>query len=347
MVAHGPSPMLTDLDNVLLSIAQSNSAATRAILPYAAPQSPAITNEFLLLVKPECIRGNRGSKIALLLSYLETSLRRFDVSLSGIYALNWRFSVASNFLERHYFVLNRGARAISNVVPDYMFEAFSQGEVIVGAYDFLEANPHVTPARLEQLAHRHGTIKISNGTYGSLLKIGAKRHFIINAFHPEQIARMNAPGGAFLALICHSTVPFRMLTDEMVGHFNPVLAASRSLRNSLHLRKSAYGLARVDTLFNGFHISPSPLEAIFAIKRLLEALGGSFDPTETNLGRHLRWGKRPEADWWHLGHNPLVNMGNGRHFLFDLIEGRDAADIAMMLEKFPVQSVSEDEALRL
>lgn len=327
--------MLDQFADTIFDITSSDRSEYRTLLPYREGKNEEIlSNDFLLLVKPECFRGNSFKNIFRLLGDVDKCLGKFNVLINGVYAFNWHLSVATNFVEQHYFVLNRAANRDADGIPDEMRDKYAQGDQVIGAFRFLQIHPHITSTDIEQLAHRQGTTKLSNGIYGSRIQVLEKRFFVINAFHPEQVARLNSPKGVFLALICRSQQSYRVLTGKMVGNFVPANATAGSLRNMLYKQATSYGINRVDVLFNGFHISPSPLEAIFSIERLLRIFGDAqFQPSQSNIGNTLGWSNANSAEWRCLGKNPLVDTDIGKCFLFDLIEDLDSAQIVTVLEK--------------
>lgn len=316
---------------VTWKLSRTVSTSFQILHPYRLLDTEPVSNEFLLLVKPECFRGVRLESIQKLLRGLLSKLGAFQVSIIGAAAFNAAFSRHHRVIERQYSVLNMGARRPQSALPEYILADCRRQGMVMGAYEFLEAYPDMLPWELESLAHQQGTSKFSNGVYGTRLKRDGQTLLIINAFHPEQIRLMNSDGGAFLALACRTKVAFAAVAENLVGHFMPSLARTGSLRSELLRRFPDYGIQRVDALCNGYHLSPSPLEGMFAIRRLFRTASEQpLSIASTTLGVHLA-ASTPVASLSRWESNPLARVGRFTIPLFELAEGRDAADFLTMV----------------
>lgn len=294
------------------------------VMAYAAEADPeCLSNEFLLIIKPESLSGRSTFRV---LQRVFQILEEKEVKCAGLQIFNREHAVATDFFENQYCTLNRAAQKGVLGMNGCDVSRIEEGgfEHVIGAYQLLEMMPELTAHQLEQVAHAGQTIKISNGNYLTPFVCVNGNYNVLNAFHPYQIELFNAPDNVTAALVCRTVHDYEYIADFVTGHFNPAQATVGSLRRSLYDEQCSLTLEVIDTVRNGFHNSPSPLEAMFAIKRVFSLMHYS----ETTLGRRLISMNVPESFLAGLQLNPeITTIDQGVVSTFEYFEGRNTNDI--------------------
>lgn len=294
-------------------------------------------NEFVILVKPECFSSLDHDQNVAFFRDLLLQFSVFEVEISGVCAFNAWYSRKHALLENQYAILNRGARYGYDALPPSIRLAIDEHVgrgCVVGAYPFLSEHAEMTAAQLEALANGQGSIKYGNGTYlMPYFPLAGETQYIINAFHPFQLEHFNRPGNVFLAIACASLQDYAVLAHDLVGCFIPEKASTGSLRHALYAKAQQYGLHIVDTLRNGYHISPSPLEGFFALQRYFGRSSVGLEMDQTLLGRSAGKHGLDARFLERLRHNFDILAGDKTAPVFDHFEGRSSDAIIQFLIK--------------
>lgn len=225
-------------------------------------------NEFVIILKPECFISSHSAFDVV--NSIFNICRDHDIVIHGFNAFNGLYAQRQAYIENEYYMLNRGARYGFDHLPfEYKAEIKRRYEdyIIIGAYGFLEfANNDYTAKSLEEVTETRLSDKIGNGTYVLPLQYKDENYAIINAFHPEQVNHFNNPQHITIALFCSSNTDYSTLASKCIGHYVPERAEQGSIRHYLYRFQEKYGIT-INNLFNGVHISPSPLEGMFGFYR--------------------------------------------------------------------------------
>lgn len=299
---------------------------------YYMDQRTEQKNEFIILIKPECF-NNIDSMFGIINSIYDICLKN-GVLISGFKAFDGSYAKENAYIENEYYVLNRSAHYGFDHVP-FAYQAVLRKEYdgynIISAYSFLNhAKKDYTAKSLEEVTEIRLSDKIGNGTYVLPIEYDNKKYAIINAFHPEQINHFYNPKHITVALFCQSDMDYKYLADNCIGNYVPERAAQSSIRYYLFQNQEYFNLT-INKLFNGVHISPSPLEGIFGYYRYSQYY--KADPSRSYLYRQiLNLGVRPDQ-FFSLIENPSF-LYNGKVVdIFGLCETKNAEEIVKIISE--------------
>lgn len=285
-----------------------------------------LENQFLIMIKPECLNYKNGVCIDKILQTFFNKLEEFNVEVNSSSIINGKYLKEYKLIENQYSILNKGAKKGLNSIPkeciDLVKSKFNSIS-IMGAYDFISKSG-MSAAELEKISHERGSIKIGNGTYILLLEHDGKKFGIINAFHPNQLEHFYNVDNNIIVFNCSSNTNYEVLAKDLIGFFNPREANENSLRGYIFENSKDIGLENVGIFFNGFHISPSPLEGMFAtVRYCIDNSGEQISILKTKLGKELHESGLSATDINMLSSNPYIKIRNTMTSVFDICEGKD------------------------
>ena len=214
-------------------------------------------------------------------------------------------------------------------------EASTDDLPVLGAHRFLDADPGFSPLALETLARNVPIVKLGSGTYAIRIEVGGRPRIVLNPFYPRQAEHFAKGGRAFIALECTSWRSTVEIRNQLVGSVDPATADHRSLRGVLFRSRRDFGLPVVSIAYNGFHISPGPLEGMFSILRLFGAPWWSPIPLgATAFGASLLARGFDQSKILALADNPEIHSAEGLVPVFDVTEERDPCDAVDLLQPF-------------
>lgn len=268
------------LDELMLSVKRCKmDSYTRkeVIIPYTVEGCKETEMQFALIIKPEVFFTEEKESRVIIQKVLE-SIELYEVKLDALYVMNGPYLKENHLIEEQYSILNKGARfginSLNGISQDTIRQKYS-GMRVMGAYEFLEMHPEVTATRLEKISHERGSEKEGNGLY--IFPYYEYNVAIINAFHPHQVEHFYDEKNCMIVLLCSSETDYKVLQDNLVGNYNPEKASKGSLRNFIYENKYENKYENnVDigsTFYNCFHLSPSPLEGMFAVCRYCSSEG--------------------------------------------------------------------------
>ena len=182
---------------------------------------------------------------------------------------------------------------------------------------------------MQEISNSAVVKKIGNGIYGLELSFQGREYFILNPFHPFQMDHFSLMSNRFMTIVCQSDLDYTQITNEICGFFDPEKAALNSIRKNLWELSKVIDI-EISTLKNGVHVSPSSLEASFAICRCI--------PTrryeETGVGAMLSaLGGDVFKLYEVLRKNPFIRFRGENNFLFELCESKNKADIVEIVRE--------------
>ncbi|MGG3523915.1 hypothetical protein ABES33_30045 [Bacillus pseudomycoides] len=303
-------------------------------VPYNNNDWKKYSNQFIVIIKPECLSKNSKETNNIINVVLDNLINK-NIKISSAYSMNGPYLTQNSIIENQYFMLNRYAHLGLGSIPLSIIKKIKHKHKdinIIGAYNFLELYPEdFNEDSLERIAHQFGSEKLGNGSYLLELKHNNINYGILNAFHPYQKKHFCNENNNIIALECNSDIPYGQLDEEIIGNFNPVYAKENSIRNILFRNQKVWEI-NINTMYNGVHVSPSPLEGMKAL--LLYSKNIDFE--DTNLGSQLIKLGFNYIQIQNLLCNPLVEDNNEEATLFDKLEGKDTPQIIDYFSKSKV-----------
>jgi hypothetical protein len=317
--------------------AQSGSAATW-IRPYTDDAGPS-DHQFVLFLKPEVTDVANGLDLNAILGIVLEELDRWNVNIGAVRALNGDYLAEKRIMHAHYGVINQistqGYDAISEGAQAKLTSIYEKdlqrGATVLGAHQFLEAEPDFTAVALTSINDSFGTEKLGGGTYALKLEVLSKPYIILNPFHPYQLVPYTTSGHGIIAIEGRSKTPWADLRSKLTGATNPTHAEEGSIRNRLMVNADAIGLKSVGPGTNGVHLSAGALEGMVELTRFFSDDAKPVTFADTSFGRLLAQGPAAAAID-QLAENTLLKIGGENVSTFDLTEELDAAEAAKKLE---------------
>ena len=171
-------------------------------------------------------------------------------------------------------------------------------------------------------------VPLGPGTYAGAVRIDADQVIILNGFHPRQLGFFTAEDTVCAFLHGSSETDWEVLRSELIGATDPSKAASGSIRGTLRADPASFGLASVNSNFNGVHMSAGPLEGLGELDRFFGEVG---ELSGWSFAQALRAAGASADDVSRLVDNPVVVADGERGTAFDLTEGMNADAAAKLL----------------
>jgi|GEM_PF-6725471 len=329
--------MINEIINAVQECTQQTSSK-KCVLPYDFSKSiKSYRHQFLIMIKPECLNIKKGVDVGAILKKFFEMAEHFHIKVNAIYAMNGDYLKNNHIMEQQYRMLNLGARHgisyMSQKRQNEIIEKYSDTEIL-GAFEFLNRYSSINEISLERASHKKGSDKLGNGSYLFVEEYDNKKFGIVNAFHPHQLSHFYKTNNVVITFDCSSNTGYNELSSDFVGFFNPKFASKLSLRGYLYSNYKSLGLDHVGIFLNGFHISPSPLEGMFATLRYCVGENGqAVTLSETRLGYELLSLNLNEIEILALQENPYINYEKNFDSLFSIAEDNNL-DFVLKLLKF-------------
>jgi len=296
-------------------------------------------NQFLLLLKPEVTLAGSPANLRATLDLLLSTLHRWGIAIGGIRVFSSTFVRTHHLVPSLYRILHRvsmyGVAGMSQGSLARLMKLFSgvrAEEQIRGAYQFLADNDHVTARSLSVMGDSVGTVKIGSGVYAVALPIKGHSMVVLNPFHPHQASWLSMPGSCLVAFECFTNHEWRVLRSQVAGGIEPCIAAIGSLRRTLYDQQEKLGLLRsLCIAYNGIHVSPGPVEALFQLTDLFAPQACDHLPI-TSLGRLLT--RQQLARLLSLGRDAARLSAISGETIFDVTEDVDTEDVVPLVAHF-------------
>jgi hypothetical protein len=318
-------------------LTKAREAAEQWIRPIGYGRLSA-ENHCVVFLKPEVLALREGVRVEAILDVVLAALRTHAVKLGAVRVLNGPYLARHHIMEAHYGVINRVSRlgegALSAPTRKNLVAACGGAEHrILGAHQFLEEFPDVSPFALNVIADTLGTKKIASGKYFVVVEVAGERIVVLNPFHPYQLLHFTPPGRTIVVFECWTDTGWDALRQQMTGATDPSRAAEGSIRKTLLERKKEFRLRDVRTATNGVHCSAGPLEAMAEYCRFFsdpakkEIIKATQTPFGKLLARHGLNGKEIDK----LVKNPLLGKATEGTYAFNLTEEKDSDEAAKLL----------------
>ncbi|MFE7112653.1 hypothetical protein ACFU98_35520 [Streptomyces sp. NPDC057575] len=310
------------------------------IRPYRTPSAAPGPHQFLVMLKPELTSATRAPDGRKLLAWVLAVLADHGVRPGAARVLSGAHVAYERVVESHYAMLNaisrHGLPSVSAAATERLLEHFPQAaevpDRVLGGHQFLSRFPEFTPRTLDVLVQNLPVAKAGAGTYAVQPVLDGKPWVLLNAFHPFQAAHFTAPGSALVLMECTSEQPLRDIRARAVGATDPRHAEPGTIRRSLlDGRPQWSGRWDVSTSLNAIHVSPSDVEAMFAVQRFFGSEGRRLSLDDTLLGRRLLAAGADRKRLQALEHDPEVEVSGLRGPLFEITEDMDTVAVQHLL----------------
>ncbi|MBC1512041.1 hypothetical protein [Listeria booriae] len=281
---------------------------------------------YLFIVKPESIYyQNSEENLDEILEIVLGTLKKNQINIKSAAIFNGYFAKENTIPEKQYYTLNKFAKydVRRGSIPIQLRGL----ENPIGSYPFLELFPEITPEKLEILSHKSGSRKLGNGIYIFDYVYKGKLYNILNAFHPYQVKHFSKPQNRFIVLFGLTDLEPEFISSNIVGFFRPEDAKIESIRGRLYTNQTELGI-EISTIYNGIHVSPSPLEAIKSYQ--LYFSGDSL--TDINFYKSLFDKNIFGAEKVNIFDNPVVTYNGETQPIFEFCEGKRLTEIIKIVK---------------
>jgi len=303
-----------------------------SVLPYG--DTVIAANEPLLFIKPE-VCALPESAMAEALALVLHQLSRFGVTVTGCAVVGGPYLATQGIMQRHYGIINGIARCGKQEMSDAahreferVFGATAQSEEVLGAFQFLEEYPSFNAHSLIDLWQQSSFVKLGSGVYCARVPVGDRTVYVLNGFHPLQLAHYTQEHAAIVACSLQSDTTWALLRSDMVGTTNPLAAKRHSIRWAFLDSAKHLGIPTGDYFYNYVHMSGGPLEGIAETIRFMSNFDRSdvLTPDATAGGRYmLEAGIQPTLLAAIL-ENPPVMIDGIRTSPFEITEDMNAGE---------------------
>jgi hypothetical protein len=322
--------------------AEAVQAAVSERFPQAATAADAgsaaepAANEFVIFSKPELGRLS-DEDTAKVWDLFATSFASHAVTVHRVKILTGPELERLGAMQEHYGVINQisrlGRPALTEAAEEALQEQYAESiedALVLGGHQFLERYPDFSPFALAMLFSNAQVSRLGPGTYAGAVRIDADQVIILNGFHPRQLGFFTAEDTVCAFLHGSSDTEWEVLRSDLIGATDPSKAASGSIRGTLRADPASFGLASVNSNFNGVHMSAGPLEGLGELNRFFGEVG---DLTGWSFAQALRAAGASAYDVSRLVDNPVVAADGVRGTAFDVTEGMNADAAAQLLAR--------------
>jgi len=300
-----------------------------------APQ--ASDKQMLMLFKPEVLSASVDSSVVIDRAFECLADHGYDVE--GVSLLSGPYIGKQGIIERHYGQINKvyreGLEAFSPEAVNAFKEIYGMephGCYILGGDEFM-ASLCLSPrdmAELWSVSSGSGQIKkLAPGTYCMAYSSGRfMSKYLVNGFHAGQIENFCGPDRKTVAVSIRggdTASSWSIMRSDFAGATDPSKALTGSFRNWLLFNKGKLGISKVDTQFNGIHLTAGPLESIAEISNWFPWI----KPDQTVMGRLLKDAVTIQ-NLTMLTSNPTVSWSGQEKPLFDHTESMEPEEAAAL-----------------
>jgi hypothetical protein len=298
-------------------------------------------HEFLFFIKPELLLEDQGIAREAVLELIMDRIQAFGLGIKYARVIGAGYLERHGLIAQHYGVINQIASDARNRISEAgrtLFEAlfelpFAQARVL-GGLEWLQEYPAFNPDSLDYLWQNGSFQKLAGGTYALPLRLDGQTSYLVNGFHPRQLAHFTAQGRSIVVFTLVGDCAWSVARNQFIGKTCPADAAPGSIRRTLLEQKDAFGLKAVTPSWNGVHLSAGPIEALVELIRYhSDPEKGLFkSPGDYRMGQALlrEW---DESTVKALLANPILRIREKNASVFDLTEERNADDALELLRE--------------
>ncbi len=293
-----------------------------------------IGNEFLLFLKPEIFYNTSPSQVQEILNLVFERFISFGIQVNNVRIFNADFLESHNIIAQHYGVINAVAKNAKKNFTDEAIRNFLKihGEdfhssKVFGALELLIKIPGINQDKLATLWKSVKIERLAGGIYSGKVNYNSETIYIINGFHPPQIAHFTDKGRLIVTMSLSGNTDWKEARQKMIGNTYPEKAEKGTIRRDLFDLFGNYGFENISYVINSVHLSAGPLEGLIELMRF----NLSNVPKEYLFGQLLTNNFSQDlVD--NILTNPIVKFKQTEVSLFDLTEELNA-DAAIQLLK--------------
>ncbi|EEM69051.1 MULTISPECIES: hypothetical protein [Bacillus cereus group] len=298
-------------------------------------------NHFIIMMKPELNDIKNGVDTKTILDLFLEKLSKWDINIGAVRVLSSKYLKNNLLVEKNWHTLNiickKGLDACSEATMKGLSEKFPNIPLnkanVLGGFEFLDNYPEFSSFALDILTRNVETVKVGAGAYAIKIDINGHPKIILNAFHPYQYDWFTREGNSIVVFECITNKNLIEIRHDMIGLVCPKDAKIGSMKRFLFDEKENVNLPNVSILFNGFHVSPNPIEGMFSIIDFFSDIKAekTIPLKETLLGNLLLKNNMKVSEIEKLRSNPTINANTIEKPIFELTEDKNWDDAIMML----------------
>lgn len=332
--------MTTIVDDLLRAVRECAARPEASLDTWPRPYRPhpgdIPDDQYLVMLKPELTASLRAPDGPDLLAWVLDTLAAGGLRPHAVRVLSGTYLAEHRVVQATYPMLNAistaGLARVSEAATARLrrrFPAYADHpERVLGGHQFLDRFAGFSPRSLDVLTQNLPGTKLGAGTYAVEARVDDERYLLLNAFHPFQLAHFTTAGAAIVLLECLSTRPLSDIRARTIGVIDPRAAHPGSVRHGLADPDSPWsGRWSVCTSLNAVHVSPSAVEAMFAVQRYFD----TGDLARTVLGGRLRAAGADLAEVRALAGDPQVSVAGLSGPLFEITEDMPAGAAAALV----------------
>ena len=278
-------------DNIK-AVKTAQTAPTDVINIYQgdADQFSSYKNEMLFFIKPEITLPSQTINLEKVLDIVFERCEKFGMTPANISVLGAKYLKEKNIMASHYGVINKlsnnakgemSQTAKENFVKNYGLSL--EDANILGGHEFMNKYPYFNADSLEILWQNVTSSKLAGGTYCAPIKLNGETIYMIDGFHPKQLAHFIEDGKSIVVFRMFTNTDWGTARNAFIGATNPHKANEGSIRQIFLAKKDELGLEDVSQGSNGVHLSAGPVEGLVELCRFSDK---SFTD-EGNLQNHV------------------------------------------------------------
>lgn len=305
----------------------------------AIPEKANLRHEFLFFIKPEITIKSDEIDLEAILDMMFNKIYEYNFQITDIRILSAQYLKKFNIIAQHYGVINSLSSNAKEYISSLAKEKFkavygnSPSSVkLIGGIEFLQHFSGYNPLTLNRLWQKSHPEKLAPGTYCAVVTVNGDKIYLINGFHPQQLAYYLDQAHSVVAFTLAGNIDWHQARTEFIGITDPAEAKSGSLRNIIYMKKDAYGLKKVTSSHNGFHLSAGPVEALVELVRYNSnhLTGDVKKIRDFTFGKILQEYFKPKQIKSIL-QNKTVNYNNSPISIFDLTEEKNNEEALQLL----------------
>lgn len=231
-------------------------------------------NQFLFFLKPELTEASKTVRLDLILDFVFDQIDQFKLSIKDISVIGASYLDRYNIIAQHYGVINQLAKDASHCLSEAAKSKFKEvynkdvtNVAMLGGIEFLDKYDAFTPLTLDIMWQQLENVKLSGGTYCEKLKLDGSEVFLVNGFHPRQLAHFTDKGKSIVTMTLVGDLAWSTARNDFIGATRPQNANVGSLRKTFLDKQVEFGLSEVSQGVNGVHLSAGPIESLVEMIR--------------------------------------------------------------------------------
>lgn len=298
-------------------------------------------NEFLMFIKPELTMPNPDIKLDQVIDQILQSIKYYNLDVASANLLSAEYLRNYDIIAQHYGVINRLSNDIRKNISEsakktfnHLFDVDFDDAEVYGSFEFLEEFPDFTPLTLDYFWQNVPFEKLAGGTYVMKLDFNGRNVFLINGFHPRQLAHFTEDGRSIVALTLIGDLDWEKARNELIGATSPEKAQDGSLRRLFLDQQKELGLPAISSSWNGVHLSAGPVEGLVELMRYNSNfhIGDTKKPEDFQFGEQLL-STFNEGQVYDILKNENIQYQGETTNIFDLTEEMNSDDALEILKK--------------